>query len=86
MLSLEVKYLELWLDELNLAGGRYGDAWDLCWVYLSPIAFSSVSKVTTGCADDLEDIIIAHIDCLNCKKLRSTKNSNHFHLLVCPIV
>ena len=86
MLSLEVKYLELWLDELNLSGSRYGDAWGLCWVNLSPIALSSESKVTTGCADELEVNIFAHNNCLICKKLPSSKSSNHFHLLVCTVV
>ena len=64
MLSREVKFLELWFDDLNLFGGRYGDVWDLCWVYSSPIVLSSESNVTTGCGDELEDIATAHKNCL----------------------
>ena len=86
MLSREVKFLELWFDDLNISGGRYGDGWDLCWVYLSSIVLSSESKVTTGCGDELEDNFSAHKICLVYKKLPTRKNSNHFHLLVCTIV
>ena len=51
MLSRELKHLEFCFYDLNLSGGRYGDGWDFCWVYLSSIVLSSESKVTTGCAD-----------------------------------
>ena len=86
VLSREIKYLELQFNDLNCSGYRYGDAWDLCWVNLSPIVLSSESKVTTGCGDELEVVIIAHDKCLMYKTIPRSRNSDDFLLLVCRIV
>ena len=62
-LSRERK-LELLFDGLNRSGVRYGVAWDNCLVNLGPVALFSESKVTIGCAKDLEVFITAQNNCL----------------------
>ena len=73
VLSREIKYSELWFDDLNHSGVRYGDACDLCWVSLSPIALCSEPKVSISCAEELEVNIIAHNNCLLCKNYQAAK-------------